>query len=79
MALAHKGLFDQAIARYDQALKLRPDSADVHDNKGVALIQMGHVDAAIAEFQEALRINPDLSAAQANLTRAQTHPPSGRN
>ena len=66
------GRFDEAIAWDRQALQIRPDSADLHDNLGVALIQTGQVAEAIAQFQEALRLKPDFGPAKANLAKGES-------
>jgi tetratricopeptide (TPR) repeat protein len=36
-----------------------PDSADVHNELGIAMAARGQLDAAIAEFREALALDPD--------------------
>jgi protein O-GlcNAc transferase len=61
------GHHTQAIAEYREALKLRPASADTHDNLGALLYDVGETDAAIQEYRRALWLNPDLAAAHNNL------------
>jgi Flp pilus assembly protein TadD len=59
-------------ARYfEEALRLRPESPEVHNNLGLVLAQQGRLDAAAAHFREALRLRPGFQDAQLNLARAQ--------
>ena len=67
VALAQAGRFEDAIPHYEQALRVRPDFADIHNNLGVALRRIGRVDAAIGQYQQALRIKPDFAEAHNNL------------
>jgi len=47
---------NDAIAQYDEALRLKPDFAEAHDNLGNILAKMpGRSEDAIAQFEEALR------------------------
>ena len=49
----------QAIADYDAALKLRPDLAEAHINKGIALLHLGgHDTEAVAQLTVGLDLNP---------------------
>lgn len=48
-----------ALADYDAALKLRPDLAEAHVNKGIALLHLGgHDSEAVAQLTAGLRLNP---------------------
>jgi tetratricopeptide (TPR) repeat protein len=60
----------EVIAHYEQALQLKPDFADAHNNLGIALLQAGKVNDAIGHYQQALRIQPDLAEAHNNLGTA---------
>jgi protein O-mannosyl-transferase len=55
LALIDLGKFDEAIDNLKMALKLKPDSYEVHTNLGIALSKKGMFDEAIVEFREALR------------------------
>ena len=70
-ALLDQGDLDGAIAEYREALRLKPDYANVHNNLGVALKGKGGLDGAIAEYREALRLKPDYADAHMNLGVAQ--------
>ena len=58
------GRTDDAIAQYQEALRLKPDVAETHTNLGKLWAAMpDHLGAAIGEFREALRIDPGYSDA----------------
>ena len=44
-----------------------PDSAEAHNNLGLAYVSQGQLDRAIAEYQTALRLKPDYEMAHYNL------------
>src|SRR5207248_10609606 len=60
------------LAEFREAVRLRPDFADAHNNMGLVLAQGNEDQAAIAEFREALRIRPDFADAQANRSEEHT-------
>jgi tetratricopeptide (TPR) repeat protein len=61
---------DESIAEYREAIRLKMDDADPHNNLGVALGNKGLLDEAIAEFREAIRLKKDLPEAHINLGNA---------
>ena len=67
LALANKGLFDQAVAQYRESLKLKPDYPEAHNNLGITLAQEGLFDEATGQFQQALKLKPGLAEALNNL------------
>jgi tetratricopeptide (TPR) repeat protein len=69
-ALIDEGRLDEAIAREEQALKIRPDFAAAHYNLGLALSDKGQLDDGIAQFRDAIRINPDYFDAHYLLANA---------
>jgi tetratricopeptide (TPR) repeat protein len=69
-ALLQKGHLDEAMVHYQQALQIKPDSAQTHNNLGNALLQKGRLDEAIAHCQQALQIKPDFAEAHNNLGNA---------
>jgi protein O-mannosyl-transferase len=69
-ALEQAGKLNDAIDRYEQTLKLKPDMALAHNNLGALLSQSGKLDEAIGHYEEALRIRPDYSKAHCNLALA---------
>lgn len=62
------GKTDEAIAHYNEALRLRPDFAVTHNNLGVALANEGQLTAALRHFSEAVRLAPNYIAARDNLS-----------
>jgi serine/threonine protein kinase/tetratricopeptide (TPR) repeat protein len=66
-ALAGKGLLDEAIAEYREAIRLDKDYALAHLNLGNALHDKGHLDDALAELRAAIQIRPDYPEAHVNV------------
>ena len=58
-ALWAQGRVGEALVEYREAIRLKPDDADAHQNLGVALLVQGQLDAAIAEYREAVRLKPN--------------------
>lgn len=65
-----RGALDKAVAHYDKALALAPDSAAALYYLGNARMDAGECDEAIACYHRALAINPDLADAHVNLGNA---------
>jgi tetratricopeptide (TPR) repeat protein len=53
------GRLEEAIAHYEEAVRLKPDYAEAHSNLGNALGSLGRTRDAVAEYGEALRLRPD--------------------
>ncbi len=69
--LAIHGQFAAAVQQYQEAMRYRPDWAELHDNLGVLpYLHLGELDAAIAEFNEALRLNPEAPLVHHHLDEA---------
>jgi len=65
-----------AEARLREAIDLMPDSAEAHNDLGVALASMGRVEEAAQHFRKAIELQPDFAEAKRNLESAQgRHPP----
>ena len=54
-----KNQYHKAIEQYRHALRLNPDSAEIHAALGWAYYNVGNIDAAIAEGEEVMRLEPD--------------------
>ena len=50
------GRYEEAVAQYQEALRITPGDAGVHKNLGLALESLGRPQEAAPHFQEALRI-----------------------
>jgi len=61
------GKVPEAIAQYEQALRLNPDFAEAHGNLGVALARMGRSEDAIGQYEQALDLKPDYAEGHYNL------------
>ena len=66
IALNDHGDTDGAIAKYREAIELRPSYAEAHYNLGRLLVQKGQLDDAIAHYEKALEINPADAEAHNN-------------
>jgi tetratricopeptide (TPR) repeat protein len=61
---------DEAVARFETAVKLRPDHDRALNNWGLILLNRGKVDEAVEKFNEALKIAPKNISSLTNLARA---------
>ncbi|MGW8223500.1 MAG: tetratricopeptide repeat protein, partial [Syntrophobacteria bacterium] len=52
---------------YSQALQIKPENFEAHNNLGVVLADQGKFDEAIDHYSEALRIRPDYAKAHQDL------------
>ena len=59
-----------AIASYREAIRLKPDYAEAHNNLGTALRDKGQLDDAIASHSQAIRLKPDYAEAYGDLGTA---------
>jgi superkiller protein 3 len=64
------GKVPEAMGQFEQALRLKPDSANAHNNLGEALFQAGKLPEAIGHYELALRLEPNLVKAHNNLALA---------
>jgi len=53
-----KGNIDDAIDKYEEALRLHADYPEAHYNLGSALLQQGKIDDAIQQCEKALELQP---------------------
>jgi Flp pilus assembly protein TadD len=67
IACSQQLLHAKALFALDRAVQLRPDSAALHFNRGVALERAGRAEAAAEAFQTALRLEPGHSQARTRL------------
>jgi tetratricopeptide (TPR) repeat protein len=55
------------MARYEQALAIRPDSAETHNNLGHALLALNRAGEAIGRYLRAIAVRPGFAEAYNNI------------
>jgi tetratricopeptide (TPR) repeat protein len=68
--LADQGRAQEAIAHYEEALRLNPKSGRIHISLGVELAKQGRLAEAISHDEEAVRLMPDSAVSYNNLGAA---------
>ena len=63
--------FKAALAECDLALEFTPDSARVHNLRGLILDALGKTGLAVKAYKEALRLDPGFTEARDNLADAE--------
>lgn len=71
-ALAEMGDLEGAIAHFEAALRIKPDSPRAHYNLGLACLRQDRWGPAIDHFRAAMAMSPDQRLAQYNLALALT-------
>ena len=66
-ALQDNGDSEAAIQSYKQALKIKPDYAEVHNNLGATLQELVRLDETEASYRQAILFKPDYAEAHNNL------------
>ena len=66
-ALAKQGDLSAAIDSYNNAIKLKPDSPDAHNDLGNTLMKQGDLIAAIASYSTALQLKPNHPEVNYNI------------
>ena len=61
------GMPDKAIQSFENAIAIKPDYAEAHNNLGATLQVLGRLDMAVKNYEEALAIKPDYAEAYNNL------------
>ncbi len=71
-ALADAGRLDEAVAEYEELLRLSPQMPDARYNLGLALATLGRAAEAVPQLEESLRLRPDHAPAEVTLGNALT-------
>jgi tetratricopeptide (TPR) repeat protein len=66
-SLKGMGRLEEAEASYRQAIFIKSDYIEAHNNLGNTLKKIGKTEEALASFRQAIAINPELSEAHNNL------------
>ena len=66
----HKSDLEGAIAAFREAIRIKPDYVEAHNNLGVALRDKGDVAGGIAACKEAIRLRPADAPGHCNLGHA---------
>jgi len=61
------GHFDQAILCYQEAIKLKPNYAEAHNNLGFYFKEINKIDKALLSYREAIKLKPNYAEAHNNL------------
>ena len=70
MAFEAQGQADAALSCYDDAIRLWPDLARAHFNRGNILLDRGDAAAALPSYVKAVQLRPDSAPAHLNLGAA---------
>ncbi len=62
----------EAIAEYDEAIRLEPYLAPAYNNRGNAYGRLGQIERAFRDYDEAIRLNPYYAVAYSNRGNAYT-------
>ena len=62
----------KAINLYDKALKIKPDYAFAHNNRGVVLAELGRKEDSLTAYNTAIKINPNYADAYYNRGNLKT-------
>ena len=65
--LSDDGRWEEAMAEYDEAIRLDPQLALAYNNRGVAYKNLGKHQRAIEDFDAAIRLDPQLAMAYNSL------------
>src|SRR3954469_4130858 len=67
--MARRGLWKEALFRFQQAERLEPENPRIQSNLGVAAEAAGQFDKALEYYQKALRLAPNDKGIRTNYTR----------
>ncbi len=60
------GQSEKALSAYDTAIQLKPDYAEVYNNRGNIKSGLGSRDTALEDYDEAIRLNPNFAEVYSN-------------
>jgi len=65
-ALVRQEKYRESIYHYMEAIKIKPDYIEAHNNLGGAYAKLGQWDDALKKWNDTLSINPDHQVARQN-------------
>ena len=65
-----QGKYEEAIADYNEAIRINPESAEAYYNRGTTKDMLGRHEEAIEDYKEASRVNPQFAQAYYNRGNA---------
>ena len=68
------GRLPEAIAQYEEALRIRPDFTSAHYNLALADAKAGSYEQAVQELERVLTLDPGNASARAILDQLQGAP-----
>ncbi|MBO0791483.1 MAG: tetratricopeptide repeat protein, partial [Ktedonobacteraceae bacterium] len=60
-SLNELGKYEEALATYEEVIRLDPNGSRIYSNKGSVLFQLGRYEEALAAFEEYIRLDPESS------------------
>jgi len=73
LQLESQGRLKEAIAEFDEAIRLDPNLSGAYNNRGIVYARLGQFQQAIKDFDEAIRLNPRDALAYYNRATAYYH------
>lgn len=67
--MAQRGLWNEALFRFERALQLEPERAEIYNNLAVAYEALGLFDEALEHYREGLRRSPSDKGLKRNYAR----------
>ena len=58
--------YAEAIADFDETIRLKPNFADAYHNRGIAKYRLGRHESALMDFDETIRLKPNFADAYHN-------------
>ena len=66
IAVAQRGLWREAIYRWERAVQIDPSYAAAHNNLGIAYEHEGELDKARASYEKAIELDPSNTLIKQN-------------
>jgi tetratricopeptide (TPR) repeat protein len=70
ITLLNQDKASEAIGHFEEAIRLKPNYAQLYGNLGLALLKTGQTNEALEQFQAAVRVKPDDADAHYDLAGA---------